>query len=189
MAKYRGTSPQALFVQPILPSAVFCRQQLYIVGIFRIVPPTVPVVVRLQCIEVVVLRQEVIEQLEHSAGLRRAGNCENLWTARMSYLVQERRQDSLPEVSGAYKTPAKSRFRTKVPFPAFQEIYSGCCAVAAQVWKEGQDPRSGTYLDELNLSTQSEGRYPTGTSFPPVRSTHLSYRPRLDSALGSSPTP
>src|SRR5215207_11331037 len=58
-------------------------------------------------------------------------------------------------------------------FHIVQEICSGCC----------------TSLGGTRPGPRPEARYPTGTSFPPVRSTHPSYRPGLDSALVSSPTP
>jgi hypothetical protein len=36
-------------------------------------------------------------------------------------------------LSGAFKTAANERFPASSVFPAFQEIYSGCCTVAAQM--------------------------------------------------------
>ena len=44
----------------------------------------------------------------------------------------QRRQDTLPEVSGACKMPANCRICPSARFSRFQEIYSGCCTVAAQ---------------------------------------------------------
>ena len=58
-------------------------------------------------------------------------------------------------------------------FHIVQEICSGCCTSLG-------GPRAGP---------RPEAGYPTGTSFPPVRSTHTSYRLGLDSALVFSPTP
>ncbi len=43
----------------------------------------------------------------------------------------QRRLDSLPEVSSACKIPANQLISALVLFSAFQEIYSGCCTVAA----------------------------------------------------------
>ena len=45
-----------------------------------------------------------------------------------------RQHDGLLELSGACKTPANSRISVLNLFPSFQEIYSGCCTVAAQGW-------------------------------------------------------
>ena len=42
------------------------------------------------------------------------------------------RHDGLQEFSGACKTPANGSILIAVLFSAFQEIYSGCCTVAAQ---------------------------------------------------------
>jgi hypothetical protein len=49
-------------------------------------------------------------------------------------------------------------------------LLHGCCT---GLGRTRAGPRSGTWFDELNLSTQSEGGCPTGTSFPPVWSTIL----------------
>jgi hypothetical protein len=43
----------------------------------------------------------------------------------------QRRYDSLLEVSGVCRYPANEQFSASSLFPAFQEIYSGCCTVAA----------------------------------------------------------
>jgi|SRR5215203_33399 len=42
------------------------------------------------------------------------------------------RHEGLQEFSGACKTPANGNILMRVLFSAFQEIYSGCCKVAAQ---------------------------------------------------------
>jgi hypothetical protein len=42
------------------------------------------------------------------------------------------RHEGLQEFSGACKTPANSNILIIVLFSAFQEIYPGCCKVAAQ---------------------------------------------------------
>jgi hypothetical protein len=39
--------------------------------------------------------------------------------------------DSLLEVSGLFKIPANERILALALFPAFQDIHSGCCTVAA----------------------------------------------------------
>src|SRR5829696_5487702 len=65
-------------------------------------------------------------------------------------------------------------------------LLHGCCTRTGR--NQGRPP-SGTWLEELNLSTQREGRYPTGTSFPPVRSTHPPCRLGLDSTLDSRRRP
>jgi len=44
----------------------------------------------------------------------------------------QRRADSFPKVSRACKTAGNHRISVLTHFPAFQEIYSGCCTVAAQ---------------------------------------------------------
>jgi hypothetical protein len=41
--------------------------------------------------------------------------------------------DSLPELSGVCKIPANKHICCVVRFSRFQDIYSGCCTVAAQV--------------------------------------------------------
>src|SRR5215204_3120812 len=43
----------------------------------------------------------------------------------------QRRQDTLPEVSGVCKIPANGDFSLRTLCSSFQEIYSGCCTVAA----------------------------------------------------------
>jgi hypothetical protein len=45
----------------------------------------------------------------------------------------QRRHDTLLNVSGVCKIAANKRISTLSPFLSFQEIYSGCCTVAAQV--------------------------------------------------------
>ena len=42
------------------------------------------------------------------------------------------RPEGLQEYSGVCKTPANSSILMMVHFSVFQEIYSGCCTVAAQ---------------------------------------------------------
>ncbi len=59
----------------------------------------------------------------------------------------QKRQDRLPEVSGACKMPANTLILCLKRFPAFQEIYSGCCTVAAQPLG------SKTSKDHFNLSS------------------------------------
>jgi hypothetical protein len=49
----------------------------------------------------------------------------------------QRRRNTLLELSGVYKTPANKRISALKLFLGFQGIYSGCCTVAAQVWKPG----------------------------------------------------
>jgi hypothetical protein len=44
----------------------------------------------------------------------------------------QRRQDRLPEISGACKMPANRGISALMHFPTFQDIHSGCCTVAAQ---------------------------------------------------------
>ena len=46
----------------------------------------------------------------------------------------QKRQDRLPEVFEGCKTPANRCVSAQILFPAFQEIYSGCCTVAAHSW-------------------------------------------------------
>jgi hypothetical protein len=43
----------------------------------------------------------------------------------------QRRHNTLPDVSAVCKIPAKAVDSALALFPAFQEIYSGCCTVAA----------------------------------------------------------
>ena len=43
----------------------------------------------------------------------------------------QRRHDTLPDVSAVCKIPAKAVYPALALFPTFQEIYSGCCTVAA----------------------------------------------------------
>jgi hypothetical protein len=43
----------------------------------------------------------------------------------------QRRHHTLLELSVGFKTPANHRISTSAHFPAFQEIHSGCCTVAA----------------------------------------------------------
>jgi len=45
--------------------------------------------------------------------------------------AMRRRHEGLLEYSEACKTPANSRISELAFFPIFQEIYSGCCTVAA----------------------------------------------------------
>jgi hypothetical protein len=54
----------------------------------------------------------------------------------------QKRYDTLQELSGACKTPAKAQFSSFMPFPRFQALYSGCCTVAAQTLRPttAQDP-------------------------------------------------
>src|SRR5215211_1630850 len=49
------------------------------------------------------------------------------------------RHEGLQGLSGECKTPANEGILITTPFSAIQEIYSGCCTVAAQVW----NPRHG----------------------------------------------
>jgi hypothetical protein len=44
----------------------------------------------------------------------------------------QRRQDSLPQISRGCKIPAHGDFLLRTHCSSFQEIYSGCCTVAAQ---------------------------------------------------------
>ncbi len=44
----------------------------------------------------------------------------------------QRRRDTLLELSDVCKIPANKRISTLSPFLGFQDIYSGCCTVAAQ---------------------------------------------------------
>jgi hypothetical protein len=44
----------------------------------------------------------------------------------------QRRHEGLQGLSGACKTPANGSILMFMLFPALQEIYSGCCTVAAQ---------------------------------------------------------
>jgi hypothetical protein len=46
--------------------------------------------------------------------------------------AMRRRHEGLLEVSGACKTAAKHRFSALALFSRFQNIFSGCCTVAAQ---------------------------------------------------------
>jgi hypothetical protein len=50
------------------------------------------------------------------------------------------RHEGLQEFSGACKTPANGSILMIVLFSAFQEIYSGCCTVAAQLPKLTSQP-------------------------------------------------
>jgi hypothetical protein len=43
------------------------------------------------------------------------------------------RHEGLHEFSGVCKTPANGSILMRVHFSAFQEIYSGCCTVYAQI--------------------------------------------------------
>ena len=45
----------------------------------------------------------------------------------------QRRHETLLDLSGVCKMPANSCISVLVHFSAFQEIYSGCCTVAAQI--------------------------------------------------------
>ena len=45
----------------------------------------------------------------------------------------QRRRDTLPGLSRVCKTAANKRISTLPPFLSFQEIYPGCCTLAAQV--------------------------------------------------------
>jgi hypothetical protein len=44
----------------------------------------------------------------------------------------QRRRDGLQELSTGFKIPAKSVISALMIFSSFQELYSGCCTVAAQ---------------------------------------------------------
>jgi hypothetical protein len=52
--------------------------------------------------------------------------------ARTSDLCRVKQCDSLLGISGGWKKPANCRISTLTHFSAFQEIYLGCCTVAAQ---------------------------------------------------------
>ena len=70
----------------------------------------------------------------------------------------QRRQVTLPEVSGACKIAANCRICPSARFSRFQEIYSGCCTVAAQT------------LPLLPPHKVREDRYPTSRLEPPYAS-------------------
>ena len=48
----------------------------------------------------------------------------------------QRRQDTLLKISGSCEIPANHRIPAWAVFSAFQEIYSGCCMVAAHDQKD-----------------------------------------------------
>ena len=62
------------------------------------------------------------------------------------------RHEGLQKFSGACKTPANGSILMMVLFSAFQDIYSGCCTVAAHDQKDARGewwPFSGSRRSEL----------------------------------------
>jgi hypothetical protein len=58
------------------------------------------------------------------------------------------RYEGLQDFSGTCKTPANENILTTTHFPASQEIYSGCCTVAAQPARFARTQGSGCSLCE-----------------------------------------
>jgi transposase-like protein len=72
----------------------------------------------------------------------------------------QRRINRLPEVSRACKIAANRRILRLIHIPCFQEIYSGCCTVAAQIcpWRgsksqKGHGPYSSMIRAEITFMT------------------------------------
>src|SRR5215204_2198738 len=68
--------------------------------------------------------------------------------------------DSLLQISVACKIPANRRILPKTHFSTFQDIYSGCCTVAAHVLETSAkrtELRFGILLTEEAPSTRNRG--------------------------------
>jgi hypothetical protein len=76
----------------------------------------------------------------------------------------------LQELSRAYRKPANKRIILAIVFSSFQDIYSGCCTIAAH----GPSTKSGAYLLHI-YPTLLHGVLPT----TPIKGTIQPFAPVL----------